>query len=404
MVETMATFSKAKDALAAIAGRTQPVTAQQMALARKLKVALPEKLPCLVAAAWIKRAMAKELFDEPLPSTLTQQDYLESLEPPPNRLKLALACKDRIEMNAWIEYEELKGRARALRALRLSERDIVLVSVGGEIRQAEVHSFGANGKVYFKGGLGSGVWPNRLTVLYRHDDTSSDAAGARCAIANEVSRQTTSRAWSQAREQELSEYQIRKKMTEADLEDLRRVVDSANDESTIQSFLEKRPQVLAALLTGRSRFVLPRPTLAGKYIPDFLLADVDSSGVRWVLLELETVGSGLTLQSENSFDKYVRKGISQVEDWKGWLLANLAHARKEKAQGGGGLVNIRPDSDAIVLAGRRDLLRATSREMRRPFEEKNRIAVHTYDWLIERLQGILEYEGPPALNPDALQH
>lgn len=398
----MATFPKAKDALAAIADRTQPVTERQMILARKLKFALPEKLPCLVAAAWIKRAMAKELFEDPLLPTGTQQEYLESLKPPLKRLKLALASQDRIEMGAWIEYEELIGRAKALRALRLSEGDIVLVSIGGEGRQAEVHSFGANGKVFFKGGLGSGAWPDRLTVLYRRDDASSNASSARNAVANEVSRQTTARAWSQAREQELSEYKIRKKMTEADLEGLRMVVDAANDESTIQAFLEKCPQVLAALLTGRSRFVIPRPSLAGKYIPDFLLADVDSSGVRWVLLELETVGSGLTLQSENSFDKYVRKGISQVEDWRGWLMENLAHARKDKAQGGGGLVDIRPDSDAVVLAGRRDLLRAPSREMRRPFEEKDRISVHTYDWLIERLQGTLEYVGSPALNPDAL--
>jgi hypothetical protein len=43
----MPTFSNAKDALAAIADRTQPVTAQQMLLARKIKIALPEKLPCL---------------------------------------------------------------------------------------------------------------------------------------------------------------------------------------------------------------------------------------------------------------------------------------------------------------------------------------------------------------------
>lgn len=75
----MATFPKAKDALAAIADRTQPVTERQMILARKLKFALPEKLPCLVAAAWIKRAMAKELFEEPLLPTGTQQEYLEAL-------------------------------------------------------------------------------------------------------------------------------------------------------------------------------------------------------------------------------------------------------------------------------------------------------------------------------------
>jgi hypothetical protein len=228
----MATFSKAKDALGAIARRIQPVTAQQMLLARKLKVALPEKLPCLVAAAWIKRAMAKELFEEPLLPTGAQQEYLESLEPPPKRLKLALASQDRSEMSAWIEYEELTSRARALRALQLSEGDIVLVSVGGEGRKTEVHSFGANGKVYFKGGLGAGAWPDRLTLLYGHDDTSSGAAEVRSEVANEVSRQTTARAWSQAREQELSEYKIRKEMTEADLETLRRVVDSANDEST----------------------------------------------------------------------------------------------------------------------------------------------------------------------------
>jgi hypothetical protein len=62
-----------------------------------------------------------------------------------------------------------------------------------------------------------------------------------------------------------------------------------------------------------------------------------------------------------------------------------------------------PPSDAIVLAERRNLLRASSREIRRPFEEKNRISVHTYDWLMERLQGTLDYDGLPALNPDALQ-
>jgi Domain of unknown function (DUF4263) len=399
----MPTFSNAKDALAAIAARTQPVTAQQLSLACKINIALPDKLPCLVAAARIKRAMAKELFEEPLPPTSAQLDYLESLGVPSKRLKLAQASKDRFEMSAWIEYEELMSRAQALRALRLSEGDIVLVSIGGNSRQAEVHSLGANGKVYFKGGLGSGAWPDRLSAAFRHDDRSSAASKARSEVANEASRQTTARAWSLAREHELSEYKIRKTMTEADLEEFRSVVDSANDESTIQSFLEKRPQLLAALLTGRSRFVIPRPNLAGKYIPDFLLADVDSSGIRWVLLELETVGSGLTLQSEKSFDKYVRKGISQVEDWRRWLSENLAHARKDRAQGGRGLVDIRPDSDAIVLAGRRNLLRASSQEIRRPFEEKNRISVHTYDWLMERLQGTLDYDGLPALNPDALQ-
>jgi hypothetical protein len=398
----MATFSKAKDALAAIAERTQSVTAEQKVLARKLKTPLPESLPCLVAAARLKRAMARELFEEPLLPTPAQQQYLESLAPPARHLKLALASEDRIEMDAWIKYEELVNRAKTLKNLRLSENDVVLVLAGSEEHKAAVHSFGANGRVYFKGGLGSSAWPDRITLLYKSDEASKEAIYARREIANDVSRQSTARAWSQAREQEIAEYKVSKKISEIDIDEFRRVVDAARDESPIQRYLEKCPQLLAALLTGRSRFVIPRPRLAGKYVPDFLLADVDSSGIRWVLLELETTSSGLTLRSENSFDKYVRKGMSQVEDWRRWLAQNLAHARECKADGGAGLPDIEPNSEAIVLAGRRDLLNPASRGIRRPVEEKNRIHVHTYDWLIERLQGTLEYDGLPALNSDAL--
>jgi len=135
----MATFSKVKDALAAIAERTQSVTAEQKVLARRLKTALPESLPCLVAAARLKRAMARELFDEPLLPTSAQQQYLESLAPPVRRLKLALASQNRIEMDAWIEYEELVNRAKALKTLRLSENDVVLVSAGSKEHKAAVH-------------------------------------------------------------------------------------------------------------------------------------------------------------------------------------------------------------------------------------------------------------------------
>lgn len=398
----MATFSKAKDALAALAERTQRTTERQRSIARKLKVTLPEKLPCLVAAARIKRAMSRELFEALHPPSESQLEYLESLCPPNTRLKQAIASRDSTEVAAWIEHEELLRRFNALRGLGLSEGDVVRVTTGAEERMAEVHSFGANGRVYFKGGLGFSSWPDRISVIHRQGDKSSRAAEARRNIANDVSRHTTARTWSQAREQELAEYKIHMTFSESDLDGLIRIVENAPNESSIQRYLESCPQLLAGLLTGRSRYVVPRPSLAGKYVPDFLLADVDSSGIRWVLLELETTGSGITLTTESSFDKYVRKGVSQVQDWRRWLTKNLAHARECKADGGAGLTDIDPDSSAIVIAGRRHLLKPLARDIRRPFEQKNQISVHTYDWLIERLQGTLKYDGLPALNPDAL--
>ena len=400
--DNMATFCKAKDALASLAKKTQPVTPEQKALARKLKVVLDDRLPCLVAAARLRRAMARELFDEPVLPTLAKQNYLESLTPPARRLKEALASRDRNEMDAWIEYEELMGRTKALKTLKLSENDVVLVTVGSAERKATVHSFGENGKVYFKGGLGSSAWPDRIAVLYRHDDTSKIATEARIEIANEVSRLTTTRSWSQAREQEIAEYKVRNRISEADVEEFRRVVDAARDEKPIQLHLETCPQLLAALLTGRARYVIPRPNLAGKYVPDFLLADVDSSGIRWILLELETTGTGLALRSENDFDKTVRKGIRQIEDWRLWLKNNLAHARECRANGGAGFPDIEPNSEGLVLAGRRDLQTPAARQIRRPFEEQKRIHVHSYDWFIGCLEGTLDYDGLPVHNPHAI--
>lgn len=399
----MATFSNVEDALTELALRTQFCTDKQQQLARKLGLVMPPDLPSLVVAARLKRGLAEELHSDRSSPTAAQCDYLESLKPPPVRLKLALQSDDREELEAWIRFEQLQSRERALKALKLKRGDVVEVSSGGNIRLAEVFSFKEDGKVYFKGGLGSGAWPDEITVLYRSTDISSEAVKSRRRIANEVTRLTTARTWSEAKENELSPFKTSGKFLKTDLEALRSIVDLAQDETTIQTFLERSPHILAALLPGKSTFVLPRQRLADKFIPDFLLADTDSSGVRWVLLELETPRSTVTLSRDNSFDKHARKGISQIEEWRHWLQENLSLARKPLAEGGNGLFDIRPQCEAFVIVGRRHLLRPNSKQIRRAFEEKNRIEVHTYDWLIERLERTLNYDGLRVLNPDALQ-
>ena len=34
---------------------------------------------------------------------------------------------------------------------------------------------------------------------------------------------------------------------------------------------------------------------------------------------------------------------------------------------------------------------------------KNAIRIHTYDWFVERLLGIVEYDGMPRASPDVLR-
>ena len=72
-------------------------------------------------------------------------------------------------------------------------------------------------------------------------------------------------------------------------------------------------------------------------------------------------------------------------------------------QDGLGLIDIRPMSEGLVLVGRRRLLNDSADIVRNPFREQNAIRIHTYDWLIERLFGILEFAGPPRASPDVIK-
>jgi hypothetical protein len=49
------------------------------------------------------------------------------------------------------------------------------------------------------------------------------------------------------------------------------------------------------------------------------------------------------------------------------------------------------------------LLNDNSGAVRAPFREQNVIRIHTYDWLVERLFGIVEHVGPPRTSPDVLR-
>jgi hypothetical protein len=138
-------------------------------------------------------------------------------------------------------------------------------------------------------------------------------------------------------------------------------------------------------------------------VPDFLVSDTDSLGIRWVLVELETPHSSITLATQNELDAAARRGVTQIKEWREWLQNNLDMARRPVSQDGLGLIDIRPMSEGLVLVGRRALLKDNSGAVRYPFHEQNAIRIHTYDWFVERLFGIVEYVGPPRTSRDVLQ-
>jgi hypothetical protein len=385
-----------RDAVAVIHRATGLVTAAQHQVASVAGISLASNLPRLVAAARLKTALPSELDVEPSkPCADYQHRLIDELKEPGEFVD---SPADAREADAWIAVLRLKRRARCLEDLALNCGDIVeMDSHGGRI--GEVSSIADNGCIYFRGGGGVRAWPDAVSLLHRGDDTSSQAAESRKRAANEAALRARATGWSVARHTELQPYLVEESPSLADIDELEAIIDAAADEKPIQAFMEGKPALLTGLLGGQFRYCLSRLRLADKYIPDFVISDVNSVGVAWLLVEIETPASGVTLAKGNQLDQYARKGVSQIEEWREWLINHIEQARRPARDGDGlGLFDIRPEAPGLVLVGRRQSLRDNATAVRARIKENDNIQVHTYDWLIERLRGAVSFQGPPAGN------
>ena len=322
--------------------------------AASVGVEISESLPQMVAFARVQSAVGSRFGVTPRRSSEPQQELLADLaakasaEPP--------AVDSYAEAAAWIQYFLLKQRMEWLGELRLAKGDVV--SRGSSSDQYdEVSSIGDDGKVYFTGGSGAQAWPDQLTVVDRPDDTSVGSGRARRIAKNRAAKRSTTPTVSREKLAALEPYVVTEEVSDEDVEELRRVVDEADNEKPIQELLERCPQLLASLLRGESRYCRPQVRFGAHYVADFLLADIDSNGIRWVLVELETPNSCVTLEKRNEFDRYARKGREQINDWRRWIGNNLLQAHLLHHENGIGLPDIEQRAEGVVLVGRREKLR-----------------------------------------------
>ncbi|MBA2881799.1 hypothetical protein HNR65_002130 [Desulfosalsimonas propionicica] len=386
-------FSNSHEAAGAIAELIGGPTPRQRQLAELCGITLERDCPTLVAAAKLRMALTVEL-------NLRTADYVsEELENLVEQLRtsddVTVSYESNEEALAWIAHFRLKRRREHLLELELRHGDIVM-TWSGEI--AEVSSIGQNGRVFFKGGRGFGAWPDLIKVRARKEDESGEAKELRIQAKNKAEKRKGPSEWSAAKSGDLAHFVTECGLTEVEVDELEAVIENASDERPIQKFLESHPHLITSLMSGNERYCIPQKRLGGEYIPDFIIGDADSLGFRWVLIEIETPRSGIYLQKGEDLDQYARKGYSQIVSWRNWLCNNFAYARNSPRQDGLGLFDIREKSDAVVLVGRREKMPPTKDAQRSEIRQSNNIQIHTYDWLIETLRGIVRHTGPPGSN------
>jgi hypothetical protein len=184
--------------------------------------------------------------------------------------------------------------------------------------------------------------------------------------------------------------EVRDHPTDELVDEFDSVLRSAKHEEPLQRFFTAHPEMLVQQLGAGCRWVIPKPQLGGQYEPDFMVARLDSNGLRWVAVELESpTVEGLFTKTNGTPQEKLREGIQQIKDWKYWIESNLQTARNSPRDGGCGLVGVSPRIDGMVFIGRRSIFRTDDQRRRHDIAWSDHIQVHSYDWLLEETRKMI---------------
>jgi hypothetical protein len=380
---------------------------EQRALAEKLGMELGARTPRLAAAALLRDKLAAELDRPVRPVSEAQREFLEDLDywnrrgdPKPSTYSVAYALIEILDARRSLDYLRLeKPRAGDLVFLPLrSDRRKPHGSIEID-RLRMVSSIGDDGTVYFAGGGGAQAPIRAVEVLHRADDQGAEALKARDAVSKRASRQADGlqgvRSISAVKARLLRPFKVEQRMIVArDIDALRGVIEAALDEQPIQLFLQERPYLLTALLGGgHGRWLRSQVSFGGIYYGDFAIADADSTGIRWRLVELESPCVAV-FGAKGQFLKEARKAQDQIATWRHYIAQNPDQARKPREDGGLGLVGIDAGAPGLILISRRATVARDEHWRRRELEAEH-VQMHTYDWLIEQLEGQANMRSEP---------
>ena len=369
------------DAVAALRSQYLDVAdGNQLALAQRLGFdsRLYASLPCVVMAAVLFDNFSVELRRPPSRCTDSALQFLEEIweqvfpgHELPNNLQSS-SC-----VNAWIQYAYYTRRCRFLERHKPAPGDIAQRN----LITFEVSSIGLDGRIYGKGGKGLGAWPDQINIVERLQDSSpgEPISDIRKRAQNTTSERSKPRQISLSRLQPIRGALLTEKADlSVALEDAYGRLASARNEHAMQEVFSRHPILLANYkLRGWQNYQWDRPRLGSEYIPDFVLADVDSEGIHYHLVELESPNQKM-LNQDRTFSATVRTAIGQIQSWRAWIEDNIAYARKQ-------FVDIESRPPGIIVVGRRPSGEGEpfGASVRRDLRRESGIEVRTYDGLLE---------------------
>lgn len=113
------------------------------------------------------------------------------------------------------------------------------------------------------------------------------------------------------------------------------VILNAKNESDVQRYIKfnKKWFIPASIYLDynfghQETYLFSEQRLGNDYIVDYMLIGKDSGGYSLVLVEFETPNTEYLISTKNMESESVRKGLTQLQDWKRWLDSNREYFMK----------------------------------------------------------------------------
>lgn len=172
------------------------------------------------------------------------------------------------------------------------------------------------------------------------------------------------------------------------------VVDSAKKENDVQRYIKdnKKWFIPGSLFRNydfghHEAYIVPEQPLGSEYKADYLLLGRNSIGYQIVLVEFEDVNVDYRLKNANTESGPVRKGLTQIMDWKRWMDENRAYFLNSS-----GLVSIGGNIPSwgifyCLVVGRRSMMDESANLMRgQKIRETPGLAIVTYDRMVDNIK------------------
>jgi len=171
--------------------------------------------------------------------------------------------------------------------------------------------------------------------------------------------------------------------SQGQVEELKRVIDSAKVEEDVQAYLAKNPHYMIQHFSGgHGRYVIPKQKFGSEYVSDFMVAERNSMGLHWTAIELENPNSKLFTKA-GSPTAELTHAIGQILEWRTWIANNIDYARRRLKNDGLGLEQVDGNVHGIILMGRNTELTEKTNAVRRHYKQSMNIDIHTFDWLVD---------------------